>query len=237
MSKRIFVAYDADNGFSPKSVLHFLKAIGEAQRVWICAVGGPTAENRLRDLASSLLRYGVRHADLRMALPGPDAADDLLVDCAVQYRWRDPQRPMQIVAFTHDKRLIERLNAVADTVSPKDSLAAIRRAQDVPSAKRRGATDGPCEQDALKERFFAALLQHHNAKTKSTVHMGWAAFCYMVCASFGVAGRSKADKQVAYATALRWLEEERLGSRRTGEGDYVAIDLARLRKRAAARSG
>jgi hypothetical protein len=115
---RTLLVYDADNGYAPEDVLRILSLTPGRHEVWVCGAGCHTAAGRLSVLARDIPRCAARHTDLRIVPPGENAADDVLVDGALRYWMRNPQDPLEIVAFTHDKGLIARLDAIAQVVMP-----------------------------------------------------------------------------------------------------------------------
>lgn len=197
------VLFDADNGFSENDVLHAVKAL-PAQDCIVCAAGAHGAAHRMGVLAVGLSKAGIRQADLRIVLSGEDAADDALVDFALQWRQRI-EGPLCIQIFTHDKALIERLGRIASvqvgcSCNPQKAPAAGPQAQ--------GATpaiDGVNLTDAEFFKRFLAALNVKNQSVKKTLHH--AAFSKCVCDVLGLAGAGKATKKSGYAYAIARLKQ------------------------------
>ena len=196
------VLFDADNGFSENDVLHAVKAL-PAQDCIVCGAGNHTAANRLGALAAGLSKAGIRQADLRIVLSGEDAADDALVDFALQWRQRI-EGPMHIQIFTHDKALIERLGRIAPTQIGYSCNAQKAQAAGPQTQGATPAMEGVDLTDAEFFKRFLAALNVKNQSVKKTLHH--AAFSKCVCDVLGLAGTGKAAKKSGYADAIARLK-------------------------------
>lgn len=224
--------YDADNGFAPENVVQALRAL-PPESFTVGAAGVHTAAARLGRLAQLLSKAGAIRADIRIVVAAKNAADDALVDFALQTRCRT-EGAMQIMAFSHDKALLDRLHAVAP----------LSHGQDIASTQEMSEPQkaDPLAQEELSLgdfgratflRNFLEEMRLPKGQKRGYVQPKRAEFCRCVCIAAGLEGQGKDVKKRAYAHALNHLVGIGAAIEKEG-GKTIHLQLSVLRRMASA---
>lgn len=214
---QVLVLYDADNGFSAEQVLREIARHPPGQ-TFIGVAGGPLVAQRLAAMAAGLSPSRAHLAEIRMVLSGPDAADDALVDMAIRRRART-EDPVRIIAFTHDKRLLARLHAIAEleTPSPETPVQVDRPTTTPAPVQTPPVQKEPIGDAAFFSRFLRELRPKENTQKIKIDHPN---FARCACYALALVGQSKKEKAIGYADAIARLKRAELVAKRTTKAPF-----------------